>query len=182
MAAGVVSQAGGWGTAGWVGAGGVLGPPFVGVRMGASNSPSVISFGEPPICLSTRSISPTGESSLPCAAQKNQASMRVPGRAAVRTPNVLSPRPVRAARYAATLFSLVGTLFRGPEELLLWFADIGVGAESNLEGRSVTSVCGLIGINQLPVSLGVFVTCSALQFTSLIPIWVENPVWLERVP
>jgi hypothetical protein len=80
------------------------------------------------------------------------------------------------------IFSLVGTLFRGPEELLLWFADIGVGAESNLEGRSVTSVCGLIGINQLPVSLGVFVTCSALQFTSLIPIWVENPVWLERVP
>ena len=143
--------------------------------MGASNSPSVISFGEPPICLSTRSISPTGESSLPCAAQKNQASMRVPGRAAVRTPNVLSPRPVRAARYAATLFSLVGTLFRGPGKLLLWVADIGVGAESNHEGRSVTSVCGLIGINELPVSLGVFVARSALQFTNPIPIWGENP-------
>jgi len=98
----------------------------------------------------------------------------------VRTPKALSPRPVRAARYAATLFSLVGTLFRGPGKLLLWVADIGVGAESNHEG--VTSVCGLIGINELPVSLGVFVTRSALQFTNLIPIWVEKSGRFARVP
>jgi hypothetical protein len=80
------------------------------------------------------------------------------------------------------IFSLVGTVFRGPGKLLLWFAETGVRAESNHEGRSVTSVWWLIGITQLPVSPGVFVTPCALQFSSLIPIWVESPAGYRESP